>query len=409
MKILIVSQYFWPESFRINDVAAGLVERGHEVTVLTGMPNYPQGWFYDGYGPVKPREEDYGGVRVLRVPLLPRRSSGNVWLSLNYLSFAVSASLLGPFVCRGEYNLILVYEPSPVTVGIPAVVLKWVKGLPIMFWVQDLWPESLSAAEAVHDQRILNAVALLVRFIYKHCDRVLVQSRAFAPRVESLGVEPEDVLYFPNWAEELYRPVDPDTLSAERAEMPPGFTMMYAGNVGAAQSFETILEAAGRLRDRPDISWVIMGEGRMRDWVARRVKQMGLEKSVLLLGSRPIEAMPRYFALADVLLVSLRKAPIFSLTIPSKIQSYLASGRPILASLDGEGARVIRESGAGLVSPAQDAQGLAESVLEMYNRPSDERREMGRSGRAYFEEHFRREKLLDRLEGWMRDLLKEKG
>lgn len=408
MRVLIVSQYFWPETFRINDVALGLKERGHEVTVLTGMPNYPQGRFFKGYGAFRRYQKSYRGIQVRRVPMFERRAGGRVRLSLNYLSFAVSASLLGPLWCREKYDLILVYEPSPVTVGLPAIVLKRLKGLPIMFWVQDLWPESLSAAEAINSERILNLVARVVRFIYKRCDRILVQSRAFTSRVTSLGARPEDVRYFPNWAEELYKPLELESDAPERNEIPRGFQIIYAGNVGAAQSFETILSAADKLKDYPDIRWVIFGEGRMQEWVRRQIRNMGLENTVYLLGSRPMERMPRYLALADALLVSLRKAPIFSLTIPSKIQSYLASGKPILASLDGEGARIVREAGAGTVSSAQDADALAEAALELYRSSSEERDQMGRQGRSYFEEHFEREKLLDRLEDWMHELA-EKG
>lgn len=407
MRVLIVSQYFWPETFRINDVALGLRERGHEVTVLTGMPNYPQGRFYKGYGPLRRYQKSYRGVQVRRVPMFARRAGGRVRLSLNYLSFAVSASLLGPLWCREKYDLILVYEPSPVTVGLPAIVLKRLKGLPIMFWVQDLWPESLSAAEAINSERILNLVARVVRFIYKRCDRVLVQSRAFTSRVAALGARREDIRYFPNWAEDLYKPLELEGDAPERAEMPQGFRIVYAGNVGAAQSFETILSAAEKLKDHADIRWIIFGEGRMQGWVRGQIKNMGLENTVYLLGSRPMERMPGYLSLADALLVSLRKAPIFSLTIPSKIQSYLASGKPILASLDGEGARIVREAGAGTVAPAQDADALAEAALELYRSSSEERDQMGLQGRSYFEEHFEREKLLDRLEDWMRELTAE--
>jgi len=409
VRVLVVTQYFWPESFRINDVALGLVERGHEVTVLTGVPNYPNGRFFDGYGPLRPYEQTYRGVDIKRVPLVPRRHAGKVLLSLNYLSFALSASVLGPLLCRGSYDLILVYEPSPVTVGLPAIVLKRLKNLPIMFWVQDLWPESLSAAEAVSSERILGLVAKMVRFIYKRCDRVLVQSKAFTSRVEALGAKPKDILYFPNWAEDVYKPLVLEDDAPERGETPGGFRVLYAGNIGAAQSFDTILEAAARLKDQADISWLILGDGRMREWVVNRIGELGLSENVRLMDSRPVEDMPRYFASADALLVSLRRAPIFSLTIPSKIQSYLASGRPILASLDGEGARVVKESGAGLTAPAQDADALAESVLKMYRMSPESRAEMGRDGREYFEQHFERGKLLDQLEGWMRDLVSDKA
>ena len=195
----------------------------------------------------------------------------------------------------------------------------------------------------------------------------------------------------------------------ERKEMPKGFCVMFAGNIGAAQSFETILEAATLLRDRHDIHWLVVGDGHRRTWVEGEIVARGLKENVHLLGSRPAESMPRYFALADVLLVTLKRDPIFGLTIPSKVQSYLACAKPILAALDGEGARVVRESGAGIVCPAEDAKALADSVLRLYHMSPEERDGMGRNGRVYFEANFEREHLLDQLERWMQGLLREKS
>ncbi len=398
MRILIVTQYFWPESFRINDLAIGLKGRGHEVTVLTGMPNYPTGRFFQGYTIFSPSKETFEGVQVLRVPLSPR-GTGQRWrLALNYLSFAFFACLLGPFRFRESYDAIFVYEPSPITVGLPALVLKRLKRAPVLFWVQDLWPESLSATGAIRSSWVLRWVAKLVRFIYRRCDLILVQSEEFIPHVTAVGAEPDRIVYFPNWTESLYRPVNVDAAMPERAEMPDGFRVMFAGNIGAAQSFETILDAAERLKDYHDIHWVILGDGRRKVWVEEQVLSRGLKSQVHLLGSRPVETMPRYFALADALLVSLRKDPLFAVTIPSKVQSYLACGRPIIAALEGSGATVVQDAGAGVVCPPGDGQGLAEAVLRMFRASPQEREQMGRCGRDYYDRHFERNMLLDRLE-----------
>jgi glycosyltransferase involved in cell wall biosynthesis len=213
------------------------------------------------------------------------------------------------------------------------------------------------------------------------------------------------VVYFPNWAEALYEPVVVEDNTPERDELPSGFKVVYAGNIGAAQSFETVLAAAERLRDYPKINWVLLGDGRRRRLVEGRVRELGLEDRVHLLGRRPRESMPRYFSLADALLVSLLRGEIFSLTVPTKIQSYLASGRPVIASLDGEGARVVEEAGAGLTAPAEDLEALARAVLRMYETSAEEREEMGLRGKTYAEEHFEREGLLDRLEGLMHQLI----
>lgn len=404
MKILVVSQYFWPETFRINDLVTGLKERGHDITVLTGKPNYPYGIFFPGYSFFSRGKEVFQDVPVYRVPLIPR-GKGQRWrLALNYFSFVFFASVFGPFQCRGRFDLIFVYEPSPITVCLPAIVLKWLKRAPLILWVGDPWPESLSATGAVQSPRILNWVTKLVRFIYRQCDLILVQSEAFIASVIARGAEPLQVGYFPNWAELLYQVVTPSVDAPERKQMPDGFRVMFAGNIGAAQSFETILAAAKNLLPYADIHWVILGDGHRKNWVEAQVHVLGLQGRVHLLGQRPVETMPYYFALADVMLVTLRRDPVFALTVPSKVQSYLACAKPIISAAGGETAQVVENSGAGFSCPAEDAIALADAVLKLYRMSPKERQEMGEKGGAYYEAHFQRERLLDKLEGWMREI-----
>ena len=300
--------------------------------------------------------------------------------------------------------MILVFEPSPVTVGIPAIVLKKLRRAPILFWVQDLWPESLSATGVTESKWILHRVESLVRRIYRHCDKILVQSEAFRSPIERLGVKREDIVYLPNSAEAFYRPVTLEGDASEHAKLPKGFRVMFGGNIGKAQGFETIVDAAELLKEQTDIHWIIVGDGRMFAWVRQEVQKRRLGRTVHLLGRFPAEEMPRYFALADALLVTLRNQPIFSLTIPAKVQSYLACGKPIIAALDGEGARVVLEAGAGLTARPEDARALADAVLAMYRTPAEARMMMGRNGRMYFETHFERGLLLDRLDRWMTDV-----
>jgi glycosyltransferase involved in cell wall biosynthesis len=390
MKILVVTQYFWPENFRINDLVLGLKERGHQVRVLTGVPNYPGGQIFTGYSLFKPSKETYeDDIPIFRVPLIPRGNGTRLRLIFNYLSFVISACLLGPLRRLGSVDLIFIYEPSPITVCLPALLLKKLKSAPVMFWMQDLWPESLSATGA-------------------GCDLILVQSRAFVEPIKRQGGDPDRTLYFPNSAEELYQPVILEKDAPERAVMPEGFCVTFAGNIGAAQDFGTILNAAELLKDHTEINWVIIGDGRMFPWVKSQVIERYLSKTVHLLGRYPVEAMPRYFSLADVLLVTLRKEPIFELTIPSKIQSYLACAKPIIAALDGEGARIIKEADAGLTCPAENPEALAKAVLTLYNMPQSERQGMGTHGRTYFNSHFEHKMLLDRLEIWMEELIKDR-
>ena len=273
-----------------------------------------------------------------------------------------------------------------------------------MFWVLDLWPESLAATGAIKTEWLLNLVARMVRFIYRRSDRILVQSRAFTEQVSSMGVALDKILYFPNWAEELFQLNGERAWQVDSITMPDGFRVMFTGNIGVAQDFETILSAAERLKDYADVHWVIVGDGRMYSWVKQEVEKRSLSKTVHMLGRHPLEAMPYFFSQADAMLASLRRDPIFSYTVPGKIQSYLAYGKPIIAVLEGEGARVVDEAGAGLTCPPEDAAGLANTVLAMYKKPEREREAMGKRGREYYAANFERGMLVNRLMRWMEEL-----
>lgn len=404
MHILVVSQYFWPENFRINDLVTGLIDRGHRVTVLTGIPNYPEGRFFDGYGLLCNTSHRYHGATVLRVPIFPRGKGGGARLALNYLSFVLSASVWGPLRCSDRYDVIFVFGPSPVTVALPALLLKSLRKVPVMFWVQDLWPESLSATGAVTSRLVLNVFAGVVRFIYRRCDRILIASQSFKESVELHAGRPESIVYFPQSAEDVFRPhVAKQPLEA-LALVPPGFRIMFAGNIGVAQDFRTIIDCAERLNGYNDIHFVIVGDGRMREWAEREARDRGLNARVHFVGKHPLEEMPVYFSHADGLLVTLKKEPIFALTIPAKVQSYLACGRPIIAGLDGEGAKIVAEAGAGFTCQAEDPDALADAVLKLYHLPKDQRDQMGLNGRKYYEAHFDRGILLDKLTMWMHNL-----
>ena len=398
MKILIITQYFWPESFRINDLSLELKERGHKVSVLTGMPNYPSGTIFEGYGWSTIGRSDYEGIPLFRVPLFGRREGRSWQLALNYISFAIAASILGPFMCQDKYDIIFVYEPSPFTVGIPAVLLRWLKKIPMIFWVQDLWPESVNAAGGVSSTSLIAMIGKLVRWIYKRCDKVLAQSRGFFEPAKAAGAPRNRIEYFPNWAESIYMPIILNAKAPERMKFPEGFNVLFAGNLGTAQSLETLVSAAEKLKNEADIQWLILGDGRQEGWLRDKISELGLEKTLHLLGRFPVEKMPRYFSLADVLLVTLRRDLIFARTIPSKVQSYLACGKPIIGAIDGEGAKVINESGAGFAVPAEDSDALAAKVLELYRLPSERLEEMGEQGMIYYKTNFDRDKLVNRLE-----------
>ena len=405
MRLLIVSQYFWPENFRINDLASELVSRGHEVTVLTGLPNYPSGQIYEEYLIDFEKFSNYKNVRILRVPLLPR-GNGALRLLLNYLSFSISACVLGPWRLRGQkFDLVLTCQLSPVTVGLPGAFLAWLKNVPMVMWVLDLWPDTLKAIGVVKSPRLLAYVGRLVGFIYRRCDLILAQSRSFIPKIQSLAGPRVPVLYFPSWAEDIFKAEGlkpaPEVPVKEGA-----FNVMFAGNVGEAQDFECILSAATLLKGNSNIRWLIVGDGRMSAWVQAEIELRGLAECVLLLGRHEVERMAEFFLQADAMLVTLADREIFSMTIPGKLQSYLAAGMPILAALNGEGADVVRSANAGFTCPAGSAEGLAEIVLKMAKLPLSERQVMGKNGLEYSKREFDRRMVVDMAEKYCSELVK---
>lgn len=396
MRILIISQYFWPESFRINDLVLGMKERGHQITVLTGKPNYPEGKFYPGYNFFGKIYEEWNGINIHRVPVFSRGKGGGLRLFLNYMSFAFFASFRVLWL-KKNYDTIFVYEPSPITVGIPAVILCKLYQKPFHFWVQDLWPASITAVSGIKFGIIINFFDWLTRIIYNCSSTVLVQSKAFIPYIIEQGIEKSKIQYFPNSTEPFERFSYPKKLT--EFNIPKGFNLLFAGNIGNAQSFETLLKAAKILKDRGEkINWIILGDGRMKEEVTKQIEFLNLNDCFFLLGRFPVFEMPAFYASADALLLSLKRDEIFAYTIPSKLQSYLAFGKPIIGSLDGEGARIIEEAKAGFVSPAENPLALAENVLIAINTDKKTMKSMSVNAISYFKSEFEREKLLSKLE-----------
>lgn len=394
MRVLIISQYFWPESFRINEIALTLLEKGVEVEVLTGKPNYPYGEVFTGYRAWGCQRETYQGINVNRIPLFPRGGGG--WrLALNYLSFIVSGLIFAPWMLRNKkYDVIFVYAPSPIFQAIPASFLGWLKGCPVALWVQDLWPESAQATGYISNLRLLKLIESMVHFVYQHTDLLLVQSKAFLAPVARLA-KGKSIVYYPNSVESTFYDFPAVSLPVIPG-LADGFTVLFAGNVGVGQAVEVIVGAAEILRDYPDINFVVLGKGSRWDWMCKQIEIRGLS-NLHLAGSYPVETMPGLMRQAAVLLVTLADQPIFAATIPNKIQAYMAVGKPILACLNGEGARIVREADAGLAVPAEDAVALADGVLSLYKMSAKEREKIGQNGRVYFREHFDHDRLADQL------------
>ena len=405
MRILVVSHYFWPENFRVNDLVAELGRRGHEVTVLAGPPNYPEGRIFPQYRREPGRYAVYEGAEVVRVPVVTRGRS-RLRLAFNYLSAMLSGASLGTWRLRGKpFDAIFVFQPSPITTCLPAILIGRLKRAPVLLWVLDLWPETLAAVGVVRSPWLLALVGRVVSFIYRRCDLVLGQSRAFQPNIEKYAGDPSRFRYFPSWAEPLFRAslaaVEP---APEVQEFQDTFNVLFAGNIGEAQDFPAILDAAEALRHRADIRWLIVGDGRAAEWVRAEIGRRGLEEAVRMLGRHPIERMPAFFRGGDALLVTLKSDPVFAMTIPGKVQTYLATGLPLIGMLDGEGARVIEEAGAGFVCPSGDGRALANRVARLAELPPGERVAMGARGVAYSQREFDRDRLLTQLEGWMREV-----
>jgi len=395
MRVLILSQYFWPETFRINEVAQSLRQAGCEVSVLTGQPNYPDGVTFQGYRAFAMGREEFAGCSVYRVPLAPRGRAGAVRLAVNYLSFVLGASLLGPWLLRGQrFDVIFVYGISPILQAVPGIRLRRSTRGRLVTWVQDLWPQSLEVTGFVRNRGLLNCVARIVRWIYRRSDLLLVQSRAFIPVVEAMsGGTP--VRYHPNPGELSFS--QPAVAApAGVTDFEPGFNVVFAGNLGTVQALDTLLAAAELLLPNREVHFVLVGSGSRGNWLMQEVERRKLV-NVRFVGRLAPEAMPAVLAKASVLLVSLVRSSIMSQTIPSKIQAYLAAGRPIVACLDGEGARVVEEAGAGVTCPAEDANALARSILQLQALPPEQLSQMGNAGRCYYQKHFEPERLAREL------------
>lgn len=371
------------------------MQQGHTVEVLTGKPNYPEGAIFPGYHSYGCVTEDWLGIKIYRVPIVTRGSNSSIRLALNYLSFVASGLLFAPWILRKKkYDVIFVYAPSPIFQSIPASFLGWLKNCPVALWVQDLWPESAQVTGYISSAWVLKLIEKLVQFVYCHTDLLLVQSKAFQAPVAKLA-QGKPIVYYPNSVEPAF--YDPPEMPLPDVPGLTGdFSVLFAGNVGVGQAVQVIVDAAALLQDYLDIHFVVLGKGSRWDWMYEQVRVRGLT-NLHLAGRYPVETMPGLMRKASALLVTLADQPIFSATIPSKIQAYMAVGRPIIACMNGEGARLIHEAHAGLTIPAEDAAMLADSVLRLYKMSAEDREAMGRNGRAYYKEHFDHDRLVGQL------------
>lgn len=392
--ILIVSQYFYPEQFRINDIATEWVKRGFKVTVLTGIPNYPRGKFYKGYGWFKKRRENWNGIEIIRIPLFARGRS-SVGLALNYLSFVVSGWLWKCFT-RLKADLVFTFGVSPMTQALIGAWYSKKHGIPNYLYVQDLWPENVEIVTGISNRAIIRPIERMVEKIYKNCDKIFATSPAFVKAIQNRIYENKDkVIYWPQYAEEFYCP------SEEKSSLIPQdgiLNITFTGNIGTAQGLEILPETASLLAEQNvSVRFNIVGEGRSKEDLIKRIEKKGVEEYFNFTGWQPAEDIPGILAASDAAFLSFANNPIYSKTIPAKLQSYMACGIPILASVCGETKRVIEEAECGLVSEIGRADALLEVVLKFFSMTNEQREVMGQNATVYSKKNFDKKNLLDRV------------
>lgn len=394
MKVLIITPHFWPEEFRINDIAIGLKEKGHEVDVLTNIPNYPYGKYFDGYSIFNNRKQIYNGIGIKRLFVIPRGNSSKLMLILNYLTFMLSGIINVPWILKQKYDRILVYQTTPITVAVPAIITKIISKVTIHIYILDLWPETLYTIININNKFIKNISHKLCSLIYKSFDKVYTSSKGFIKKLSYINKE--KIEYIPQWAEDLYKNNNINDENIEKLYSDKT-NIVFAGNIGKAQSIDTIINAANTCKENKNIQWIILGDGSEKKYLDEKVVELDLH-NVKALGRKPIEDMPKYFKKADALLVTLTKEELFKITVPAKVQSYMAAGKPVIGCISGEGKELIDEAKCGFTCEAEDYKGLAEIALNIYKMNKYELNKLGMNALNYFNENFDRKIVLDSME-----------
>lgn len=385
--ILVISQYFYPEPFRINDIAQEWVKRGHKVTVLTGIPNYPEGKFYRGYSWFKKRKENWNGIDIIRIPIISRGNS-SIRLILNYYSFVWSGWIWTTFT-RLKPDLIFTFEVSPMT---QALIGKWFskrRKIPNYLYVQDLWPENLEVVGGIHNKRILNHYQKMTDKIYAKCTKIFATSPSFVEAIQERVQEKEKVIYWPQYAEEIYKPVD----NPNPPEIPKDkrFKVIFTGNVGTAQGLDILPKVARLIGD--DVCFVVVGDGRYKEQLVKETEEV--KTKFIFINRQPAERIPELLCSCNVAFLSFMDSPLFEKTIPAKLQSYMACGMPILASASGETKRIIEESKCGICCEIGNANQLAQAIKSFISNNS--LKNMGNSSLAYSNSEFDRTTLINTI------------
>ena len=392
LKILVVCQHYWPEPYPLEDVCEELVKRGHRVDVVTGVPNYPMGYVYEEYKNGKNRKQEHNGVRIRRSLTIARRKS-RLFRLLNYFSFAISSTIY-TLTCREEYDVVFSNQTSPVMMSWAALAYAKKHRIKSVLYCMDLWPTSLAAGGVSQSSMLYKFFKVISRHVYRNADEILITSQSFRGYLrEEFQITDEKIIYHPQYA------VDQFENMSERSAVNREVNLVFAGNVGAAQSLHTLIEAAAILRDRNDICFHIVGDGSELEHLKTKAGKLQLE-NVVFHGRKPLSDMPKYYAMADAMLVTLTEDPLISMTLPGKVQTYMAAGKPILAAANGEIAVVLKDAQCGLCVSAGDAVGFAQIIEKFIH--SDSASQMGMNARVYYERMFSKVRFMDALEGSLR-------
>ena len=391
--LLVVSQCFYPERFRINDICCELVKRGYQVTVLTGIPNYPEGKFYKGYSWFKGRKERWNGIEIIRIPLIARGKSC-VGLVCNYFSFVLSGFFWSLFT-RVKADRVFTFETSPMTQALISVWYSKRRKIPHDIYVQDLWPENVEIVTGIKNRMIIGPIDRMVDYIYRWSEKILVTSPSFQKVIRARVGEPDKVIYWPQYGEEFGTPRERKAI----ADIPDdgAFKIVFAGNFGQAQGLQILPETAAVLKRRnvQGVRFVLVGDGRYKETLLAKIREMNVAELFTIVDRQPPERIPEMLAACDAAFISFMNDPLFEKTIPAKLQTYLACAMPIIASAAGETERIIREAGCGVCCPQGDPEALADSILAFKDDVLLPR--LAENARKYFLKHFQKKNLMDQL------------
>ena len=404
MRVIIYTNHFYPEDFKVNDIAFELQKRGYDITIVSAVPDYPKGKFFEGYGWFKKNREIVNGCKVIRLPIIPRGNGGGKRLILQYLSYFISSSIFTFFhKLTHKYDAVFVHLTSPFFIGLPATKLKKFQHIPMYFWMLDLWPESITAVTGIKNPLIIKPLERQVKYVYNNCDKILIGSKGFEKSISEKGNYKDKFVYFPNWAESnlsFINDIDYKNVEPFCSLKDDDFVILFAGNIGEGQNLSCFLEAALELRNEQNIKFILLGDGRAKNTLEKYAETNGLlDENVFFPGRFPLEAMPYFMEKASVLFVSLKDELIFNLTVPAKVQFYMAQGKPILAMLNGDGADLINEAKCGMAVDANDKGRLIEAILELKNKTKKELLEFGRNGYDYYINNFNKELRISQLIG----------